>query len=572
MSSIIKPVAALKTATCVLSVGFALLAYTSTALATSVPSSADAGVISRDLDIQRETPSRMDEIIRFSDEDINNDNLSDEKLFTLTQVVLEGSSVYSQADIDRILKKFYGQETSFRDLNEINQILTRKYRDDGYIFSRTELSPQKIQNGVVRITVLEGRIGSVSVVGDYKDPTNLIKKLANKIQTSGPANTKTLERYLLLINDIPGITARSVIEPAAERGAGNVIITVEQEKFEGSATLDNRGSGYLGQVRATLVGALNSLFTVDDRTTLRGILSADREELKFADLSHERQIGTEGLRVIARVATTDTKPGQELKVLPVEGESQLADIEVQYPVLRSRQYNLNILGGFNATNSETDVANLNVAKDRVRSVRAGGRFDSSDQWAGINVVDLQFTKGVDWLNATENGLGRSKANGDQEFFKTNLSLLRLQELGYAAGGNFSLQLAASGQYSKDALLSAEEFSIGGGEFGRAFDSGETTGDKGVAGSVELRYGSSLDTPFLNSYELYGFYDLGKAWNIDPVVGETEAESLASAGLGTRFNLPYDLSGYAEISKPLTKPVDAEQDEDSRFFFSLTKRF
>jgi hemolysin activation/secretion protein len=176
------------------------------------------------------------------------------------------------------------------------------------------------------------------------------------------------------------------------------------------------------------------------------------------------------------------------------------------------------------------------------------------------------------LNATENGLGRSKANGDQEFFKTNLSLSRLQELGYAAGGNFSLQLAASGQYSKDALLSAEEFSIGGGEFGRAFDSGETTGDKGVAGSVELRYGSSLDTPFLNSYELYGFYDLGKAWNIDPVVGETESESLASAGLGARFNLPYDLSGYAEISKPLTKPVDAEQDEDSRFFFSLTKRF
>lgn len=545
-----------------------MLCTSSFAMAQNIPSSADVGRVIQDLEAPDRAPAQMGNIITFSDKDSNREQFSDEKLFTLSKVVLDGSSVYSQDEINRFLKKFYNQETSFRDLNDINRALTKKYRDDGYIFSRTELSPQKIKDGVVRINVLEGRIGNVTVTGNYKDPTNLIQTLANKIKSSGPANTNTLERYLLLINDIPGITAKSILEPSATSGAGDVIINVEQDLVEGSLSIDNRGSGYLGRARATAVGTVNSLFTVDDRTTLRGILSGDREELKFGDLTHERQIGSEGTSVKLRLAKTATEPGKELKVFPVEGESNLLDLEVAHPFLRSRQYNVNFYAGFNGTNSETDVATLNVAKDKVRSVRLGSRADFSDELAGINAFDLTFTKGVDWFGATENGAGRSKANGDQEFFKTNLTASRLQSL----GNGFSLNASASGQYSSDALLSSEEFSVGGSDFGRAFDSGEIAGDKGVSGALELRYGAASSLEFVEAYEVYGFYDIGKVWNKDLLVTEVASQSLASAGVGTRLNLAYDVSGNVELSKPLTKTVSAENDDDTRLFFSLTKRF
>lgn len=545
-----------------------LMLTTSLVQAQSIPSSTDAGVIIRDLEEKPAPVARMGDIITFSDKDARLDNLSDDKIFTLSRVELEGSTVYSQNQIDKFLKNFYGQETSFRDLNEINNAITKKYRDDGYVFSRTELAPQKIKDGVVKVRVLEGRIGNVLVEGNYKDPQNLIARIADKIKTSGPANTKTLERYLLLINDIPGITAKSVIQPSQTQGAGDVIITIEQKQVEGSVTIDNRGSGYLGRARATLVAALNGLLTVDDRTTFRGIVSADPKELKFGDLSHERQIGTEGLRIKARVAKTATEPGKELKPLPVEGESALADLELLYPFLRSRQYNVNFIGGFNALNSETDVTNINIAKDRVRTVRIGSRFDFADELAGVNSFDLMFTKGVDWFGATEDGLGRSKANGEHNGFRTNLTASRLQDFGYG----FSALLTGSGQYSPDALLSSEEFSLGGAEFGRAYDSGEITGDKGVSGNLELRYANAIDREIIKAYEVYTYYDIGKVWNKDPVVGEEPSESLASAGIGTRFNLTHDFSGYVELTKPLTRDVEAENNDDSRIFMSITKRF
>ena len=547
--------------------GFILLTASPMALA-QVPSSADVGVISRDLEAKPEPMAQMGDIIRFSDKDAARDNLSDEKIFTLNQVSLDGSTVYSQTEINKFLKNYIGKPTSFRDLHDINTALTRKYREDGYIFSRTELSPQKIKDGVVNITVLEGRISNVIVTGNYDDRTGLVKTLANKIKSSGPANTQTLERYLLLINDIPGITAKSVLQPSESQGAGDVIIEVTQDKIEGSINLDNRGSGYLGRVRATVLGAYNSLFTVDDRTTVRGILSADREELKYGDISHERQIGTEGLRIKARLAKTATEPGKELKAFPVEGESTLADIELLYPFLRSRQYNVNFYGGLNGTNSETDVATINVAKDKVRSIRAGTRFDFADSVAGVNAFDLSVTKGLDMFGATNDGIGRSKANGEHDFVKTNLTASRLQDL----GRGFSVNLTAAGQHSSGALLSSEEFSIGGADYGRAYDSGEIAGDKGVSAGAELRYSDAIDNQFVTAYELYTYYDGGKVWNIDPVVSEEKSLSLSSAGVGARFNLAYDMSGYIEAAKPLTRDVSAEQDDDSRVFFSVTKRF
>lgn len=94
----------------------------------------------------------------------------------------------------------------------------------------------------------------------------------------------------------------------------------------------------------------------------------------------------------------------------------------------------------------------------------------------------------------------------------------------------------------------------------------------MAGSLELRHSIAPDSRWVESYQLYGFYDIGAVWLDDPLVGEQGSESLSSTGLGVRFNLAYDMSGYVELAMPLTRDVASEKDEDKRLFFSLTKRF
>src|SRR5690606_11629727 len=103
-----------------------------------------------------------------------------------------------------------------------------------------------------------------------------------KIEGLRPLNVKTLERYILLANDLPGITARAVLRPSATAvGAADVVVTVSQKKFEGSLGLDNRGTRFLGrhQVQTTLVG--NSLLGLNERTTFRNITTTDPDELVY---------------------------------------------------------------------------------------------------------------------------------------------------------------------------------------------------------------------------------------------------------------------------------------------------
>lgn len=535
--------------------------------AQQIPSTAEPGIITRDLGEERRTPSRLGDIIRLEDTDISGD-LSTEKVFTLEQVSLEGSTVYTQQDINRILAEYIGQEVSFADLTAMSVQLTRQYRADGYMFSRVFLPPQEIEGGIVRLEALEGHLTEVEVVGDYKDENGLIQDFANKLKAEGPTNSKDLERYLLLIDDLPGIKARSVLEQSDTVGGGKIIITIEQDEFEGSAAIDNRGSRFLGQGRGTLVGAFNSLFGIHDRTTLRGIVTRDTEELRFFDLMHEEQIGSEGMRLKGRFAVTNTEPGYSLKPINVEGDSRLYDLEDLYPVIRSRQYNFNLIGGFTAINSESDISSVSVSEDKVRYLRVGGEFDFTDALAGVTQLDFEVAKGVNWFSATKDGAGRTRTNGEHDFLRSNVSVTRIQDL----PGDFSVQISGEGQYTTDSLLASEEFSIGGEGVGRAYDSGEITGDRGVAGAVELRYSGPVPHDFVKSYQLYGYYDAGKVWNERPAVTENSDDSLASAGVGVRFNVDYDVSGYVEFDKPLTRPVNAEGDEDSRLFFSLLKRF
>jgi hemolysin activation/secretion protein len=533
-----------------------------------IPSSTEPGIVMRGIGEEERPATRLDDTIVVPKQEEGGKGLSTEKVFVLKSVVLDGSSVYQGDDIAPLVKDMIGQPVSFFDLNVIAQRVTRKYREDGYIFSRAILPPQKISGGELHLQAVEGRIAHVEVTGNFRDRNGLIKRFADKIRSSAAANTREIERYLLLINDLPGISAKSFVRPSQVQGGGDLIINVEEDYFEGSASIDNRGSRFLGPWRGTLVGAANNLFGLHDRTTLRAILTSQTEELRFADITHEEQIGAEGFKVKARAAVTRTEPGGSISPLGIEGDSDLFDLEGVYPFLRGRRYNLNFVAGFNALNSESDLLGIQVGKDHVRSVRAGANVDFVDPLKGVNQIDAVVTRGLDVFGATEDGVGRSRANGEHEFLRGNLTATRVQQL----WDLWSLMLSGTAQASDDPLLASEEFQVGGPGYGRAYDAGEITGDSGWAGLAELRYGGPVDSRFLNSYQLYSYVDYGRTRNKSPVVGETAEDSLTSAGIGIRFNLIQDTSGYIEIDKPINKPVASEGDDDSRLFFSLLKRF
>jgi hemolysin activation/secretion protein len=62
-----------------------------------------------------------------------------------------------------LLKDFVGKELSPDDLQRAADVITRHYRDRGYFVARAYVPAQDIRDGIVEITVLEGRLDRVSV-------------------------------------------------------------------------------------------------------------------------------------------------------------------------------------------------------------------------------------------------------------------------------------------------------------------------------------------------------------------------------------------------------------------------
>jgi hemolysin activation/secretion protein len=550
-----------------------LLPTLSWAVTPTVPTSAQPGVIQNNLEQQTPEAPQSGGVIVVPEEKNANKKYSSKKEFVLREVVLDRPNLYSP---DMMLHNMYGdligQKVSFADLSEVANRVTRKYREDGYIFSRAILPPQKIKDGVVHLRAVEGRIINVKLVGHFKDKDGLIQKYADDIDRVHAANAHDIERHLLLINDLPGITAKSFIKPSAEAGGGDLIIDIEEKAFEGSVSVDNRGSDYLGPYRGTLVGAFNDTLGLHDRTTLRGIMTDHTDELKFGDITHEEQLGSSGARLTLRAAYTVSNPKGDISNEDIHGDSQMYDAEMLYPLVRSRQYNFNLVGGFNLMNSTTDVLDNLLSDDRVRTARAGTRFDTTDSLGGVNQFEVMGTKGLSGLGSTPNGVGRSRFEAESNFLKADATATRVQQL----PDLWSVSLSGTSQWSDRALLSSEQLSLGGPTYGRGFDEGEVTGDDGVAGVAELRYGGPVpDNKILQSYQAYVFSDYGRVTNRDipaGTPGEYSTATLTSAGLGVRMNFQQDFTGYVELDKPMDRAPVAESDNGSRLFFSVLKRF
>jgi len=165
----------------------------------------------------------------------------------------------------------------------------------------------------------------------------------------------------------------------------------------------------------------------------------------------------------------------------------------------------------------------------------------------------------------------SRRDGSAEFNKVVMTLSRNQSL----FPGLSLMGLVKGQLTNDQMLSSQEFGFGGAQMGRGYDASEITGDEGVGGLLELRYGASTGWDFFKDYQLYGSYDIGMVRNkgADDVVDEQNKETAASAAIGTRLNLHNNLSASVEWAKTLTNTLGANTDlDDQRIFFSITARY
>lgn len=502
---------------------------------------------------------------------------AEKMVFTLSKVEVEGQTVYPWGVIEKLYADKIGTKISLADVYSIAAQMTAKYRNDGYILTQVVVPPQTISGGTVKLRVVEGSVDQIRIEGgDQSSSYDVIKLYANKLRSKGVLNSKDLEKTLLLVNDLPGLTARGVLSPSKTKtGASDLTIIIDRNPFEGQVGLDNYGSRYLGPWEVTAGMAANSLLGFNERFSVNLAYAPSDQglepELSFGEALAEVPVGAYGTKVGVKFGLTETNPGHRLDEFEVVGHATYGGLYIVQPIVRTRDLNLSMTGAFDIRHTKTKSNIEDTREDDLTVARIGAHADWVDTTinAAVTNVDMELSKGLSAFGASDKGdPNMSRADGDPEFTKLTASLTRLERI----VDSIALQATVKGQLSNNALLTSEEFGVGGSALGRGFDPSELVGDDGLGGSLELQWNQPYPVSWLSDYTVYGFYDIGKVWNDDATTPSARVESLASVGLGIRTTIMPGTEAGFMVAKPLTRDVEAEGDDDIRPFVNISHKF
>ena len=492
-----------------------------------------------------------------------------EKLKVIVRgVQITGSTIYSAADLEPLYRDLVGREVPVTAIYDLAQRITAKYGADGYVLSRAIVPPQELspRGAVIRIQIIEGYIDRVEwppALSKYRD---FFSDYAAKITAERPINVKTLERYLLLASDLPGLKFKNSLRASPNNpGAATLVVEVVEKPVDAFVRIDNRGTKARGPNQYFTTVSLNNLGRVHESWTLGTAGAFQVAELQYWMINYRNVLTSEGLTLFVNNSYTRSKPGTEiLQLLEYKTRGDLFEAGLSYPFIRSREMNLVSTGLFFISNDRSDILAALNTLDKLRGVRIRTDFDFVDQLRATNQINLVVSQGIQGLGGSErNGLYLSRANGDPAFTKVEATFSRLQPLPW----NFSVLAAAYVMWSRTPLLAPELCGYGGRAFGRAYDPSELVGDTCAELLGELRYDVPHSFQNLTQFQFYGYADRGWLHNLAPVAGTPGSVDGASAGGGLRLGLQPGVTADLSAAKAVSG-----QRNDWRFFFITTGRF
>lgn len=476
-------------------------------------------------------------------------------------VDIEGVTAYPKSEIAQLASGLTGPAVPLPKVDAARQAILQRYRGDGYVL--TTVSIRIDSKYRLHFIITEGRIASVKLAGDIGPAgTQVLRFLNRLVETKGPIDSMTLERYLLLAQDVPGVTLRAVLEPSADQpGALNLIAQVSRKPVSGLASIDNRAFNETGPIEMLGLMDFNSFTEYGERSEVSFYHTFPNSE-NFGQASLESFIGSSGLKAKVYFGYGVTNPTGSLGATGYQGTTTVFGTQVSYPVIRSRQQTLNVYATFDGIESNiTTTASgprLQASYDSLRVLRFGEDYALSDLWFGpdhsaINAVSARVSQGLPILGAATNPTARLGERTD--FFKANFELSRTQTLFTPwSGASVGLMGLLAGQWSDDILPPAEQFYLGGSQFTRGYYSGQVPGDKALAATAELQLNTGFEMPlFGKSFDIaqqyYLFYDWGETWEN---LSTDHAAMINSAGGGVRTQLTpmieVDFEGLARFNR------------------------
>ena len=476
--------------------------------------------------------------------------------------VLAGNTLLGSDQLNTVLAAFVGRDLGFEGLQAAADAVTAAYRQAGWIV-RVYLPEQDVSEGTIALQVIEARFGGVRFEGEPSQRL-MRRELQSFVQrhqpTGEPLRASALDRALLLLDDLPGVSvAGSLASGSTEGDIALVLQTTDEPRVYGDVGLDNTGSRATGTQRQTASLNINS---PGGRGELLSLNTLHTRGSDYARVALTVPDGHNGLRLGLNASTMRyrlVEGSESILALQIQGGSSSMGLDWNYPLVRSRLHNLYFAGGlenkaFASDNRNSSAADpksrSDYATDSLRLALSGNRFD---EWGGggANSVSVQLL----WGRLTAMQAHSQIDTLKRHYRKLSYSASRQQSL----TPDHSLLLSLQGQHATQVLDSSEKFFIGGANSVRAYPVSELGGERGQLLSAEWRWRLPAD------WVLSAFVDHGRVVSLPTAPGDPISRlSLRGHGVGLSWQGPQGLNARLTWSRrdgAHPKPTDSGTDSD-----------
>jgi hemolysin activation/secretion protein len=394
--------------------------------------------------------------------------------FRVNAFDMTGNTVYKQRILKTVLERFVDLELNLYDLNRAAETITKYYHDHGYTLARAIIPAQKVVKGVVNIQIIEGHFGKILVTGNQRFGTKFITDRTALLQPGVLVRTDKLENNLLLLNDLPGLSAKVVLEPGAQFGTSDAEIQINEKLLDGNVTVNNFGREETGQRKADISLNINSPFGWGDQLALSGSI-AERRLLRYWKVGYSAPLNTEGTRLIFGRSKAEFEVSGALAALGITGVVDTEEMTISHPFMRSRAENHTLTATAKITHLKQSALGSALSDNTVKVINATYLVNAIHRDASVTNASFGLT--TNFHSVSSNPTSKTAVFARMEIDISHTTPVYQ---------NWDMFVRANIVHSKEMLPDTEKFSLGGPTSVRAFRSAEVRGDGGYLAALELR--------------------------------------------------------------------------------------
>ena len=518
--------------------------------------------------------------------------------FAISDYQVEGNTVLTPDRVKEIVSKYQGPQKHMKDVDQARSALEKAYREAGYPTVLVIVPQQTIENGVVRLTVVESRLGEVRVTGNRyfskRDILARLPSLKEDFLIYEPSFLKELNQA----NSNPDLEIDPVLALGQKPGTVDLELSIK-DRLPLHASLEWNNQGTPDTPKQRLNGSIQytNLFNRDQLLTFQTTQTPeDWGQVQVYGLSYVVPLKTSGRTAVFYGALSQSNSQLSVGAIStssgnvnIPGNADIGGARYVIPLDTGTKLSQQILLGLDYKHLDKSTATFpgglgtEVVSDRVNYMPLS-----------INDTLLyQDRVGTTKISATAKGyVAGMVPGGDKEDFGGDPSdpinhpgnrhgstgtflilqggLERLQDLPKGS----ALSLKADGQWASEPLIPAEEYFAGGVDSVRGYLESEALGDNAFHWTLEL-FSPTIPTvhsdPLKESVQITVFYDAAYLRTRQALPGQIDHQRLDGAGWGVRLKLTDYFQGRVDFAWAM-KDAAITQAGDFFVHFSMKAMF